>query len=139
MGSTRRDASLSLEKDPEQAAEAGSPATTEATFSEAGGVTVAAEQCTVGTKRILQTVTNAMAANHSEVSHNEHPGRCGLATDSGHRRSKTPTCAAQSAALTWAESSGAIPFRTRMQSWCARRYSNRLTLCSARPSIAVRI
>jgi hypothetical protein len=33
------------------------------------------------------------------------------------RRSKTPTCAAQSAALTWAESSGAIPFRTRMQSW----------------------
>jgi hypothetical protein len=47
MGSTRRDASLSLEKDPEQAAEAGSPATTEATFSEAGGVTVAAEQCTV--------------------------------------------------------------------------------------------
>ena len=43
MRSTRADgASLSPEKDPEQAGEAGTPTRTEVTFSEAGGVTVAA-------------------------------------------------------------------------------------------------
>ena len=66
QGSTRRDStSLSPEKDPEQVGQAGSPATTEVTFSEAGGVTVAAVLHLVSAELVL---TRGLDADRFEAA-----------------------------------------------------------------------